>query len=161
MLVTTCTSAHAVQALLDSKKGSLTNRVDCAKEHVKNDLKTGVQIGVPAAGVAVVALKKPGLLKTLAVKTGEFAGKAASALGNGITKIAPKAGTKVSAALANAAGYLSKNAYKAGAIGLIAAGGLYVLNKLLNHAETKGRIDQKYNDTGAIENATKHLVLNA
>ena len=160
-MLVTGTTAHAVQTLLDSKKGSLTNRMDCAKEHVKNDLKTGVQIGVPAAGVAVVALKKPGLLKTLALKTGSMAATVVSALGKGVAKIAPKAGAKASTALANAAGFLGKNAYKAGAIGLIAAGGLYVLNKLLNHAETKGKIDQKYNDTGAIENATKNLVLNA
>jgi hypothetical protein len=141
-----------VPTLLDSKKGSLTNRADCAQEHIKNDLKTGVQLGLPAAGVAVVAMKKPEVLTKVATETGKYAGK----IGKWLASKMPKGGFGT--------GILNKvlkNPTKAGVIGLIAAGGLYVLNKLVKHAENYGRIEQKYNDTGAIENATKNLVLNA
>lgn len=155
------TSAHAVQTLLDSKKGSLTNRLDCAKEHAKNDIKTGVQIGLPTVAVAGAAIAKPSLLSKLAVATGGALGKFASILGKCIKKIAPKAGAKASSALAKAAGFLGKNAYKAGVVGLVAAGALYVLNKVVNHAEQKGRIDQKYEDAAAIECHTKNIVLQA
>ncbi len=151
------TTAHAVQTLLDSKKGSLTNRVDCAKEHAKNDIKTGVQIALPVAAFTAVGVAKPSILKTIATKTGTLASKISGKLGGWLTKIAPKA----SKALNQGALFLSKNAYKAGAVGLIATGALYVLNKALNHAEQKGKIDQKYEDAAAIECHTKNIVLQA
>ena len=49
-------TAHAAVTMIDSKKGSMTNRAECAKEHFKNDLKYGAAIAVPAAGVAGAAV---------------------------------------------------------------------------------------------------------
>jgi hypothetical protein len=151
------TTAHAVQTLLDSKKGSLTNRVDCAKEHAKNDIKAGAQIGLPIAAVTAVGVAKPDILKILATKTGTLASKVSAKLGGWLAKYSPKA----SNAFNKSATFLSKNAYKAGALGLITAGTVYVLNKMLNHAEQKGKIDQKYEDAAAIECHTKNIVLQA
>ena len=34
-------TGHAAAIMLDRSKGSMTNRAQCAKEHFKNDMKTG------------------------------------------------------------------------------------------------------------------------
>ena len=97
-------------------------------------------------------MKKPEVLTKVATETGKYAGK----IGKWLASKMPKGGFGT--------GILNKvlkNPTKAGVIGLIAAGGLYVLSAITKHARNDGKIDQKYNDTGAIENATKNLVLNA
>ena len=52
-----------------------------------------------------------------------------------------------------------KNPAKYGAAGVIAAAGLYMLDKLFNYANKQGRIDQKYEDAAKIESSTKNVVL--
>lgn len=145
-------AARTIPTLLDSKKGSLTNRVDCAKEHIVNDSKAVLETAIPAAGVGIVAMKKPELLTQVANVVGKSIGKA----GKWLAAKMPKGG--FGTGLLNK---VLKNPAKAGGIGLAIAGGLYLINRLCNHARNEGKIEQKYNDTGAIENATKNLVLNA
>ena len=67
----------------------------------------------------------------------------------------------VTKAISSALNAIKRAPKKYGKIGLAIAAGAYVLSVLTKHARNDGKIDQKYNDTGAIENATKNLVLNA
>lgn len=143
---------RVASSLCDKNKGSLTNRIDCTAEKVKNDASLGLKLGVPV-GVGLVANKvKPGILGKVGTKCAEYLGKVAAKLAAKF----PKAGllTKVTTAI-------SKNPMKYGIIGLVAGTGLYALNALLDHANKDGKIDQKYNDAAALENMSKNVVLNA
>lgn len=142
-------TTHAIMTMVDGKKGSLTNRAQCAKEHLKNDVKTGIQLAVPTAGLigagyikSKMPTSKAATLITKGFKAiGELFGKVAK-------KISPKTAEKI-----------MKNPAKYGAAGVIAAAGLYILDKLLNYANKQGKIDQKYEDAAKIESSTKNVVL--
>ena len=142
-------TTHAIMTMVDSKKGSLTNRAQCAKEHIKNDLQTGVQLAVPTAGLIGAGYIKT---KMPTSKAASVLAKGFSAIGKGLGKIANKISPK-------AAEKIMKNPAKYGAAGVIAATGLYILGKLFNYENTKGRIDQKYEDAAKIEATTKNVVL--
>lgn len=145
------------QTLADNRKGSLTNRADCAAKKVANDTNAVARLALPAGAVALTAAVKPGLLSKIGLKGAKYLGKGAKQLG----KLFKNPGNKITQGISKALTAIQKNPKKFGKIGLIAAAGLYALKTITKHAENEGRIDQRYNDTGAIENATKHLVLNA
>ena len=146
-------SAHAAATMFDPKKGSMTNRAECAKEHFKNDFKYGMAIGLPTAGVvatAAVARLKPN--SSIMKKITSYAAKAANGLGKLFGKVTSKIAPKLSEKIL-------KNPAKFGVIGLLAAGGVYVLNQVSKWANNAGRIDQKYEDAAKIEGTTKNVVL--
>ena len=148
---------RTVTTLADNKKGSLTNRVDCANEKIKNDASATLKLGVPAAVIAGTAVAKPGLLSRIGITAAKYLGKGAKALG----KLFKKPSNSLTKAVSKVLTTIQKNPVKYGKIGLILAAVAYALNTITKHARNDGKIDQKYNDTGAIENATKNLVLNA
>lgn len=149
--------ARVVPTLLDNKKGSLTNRADCAAEKIKNDANATLKLAVPAGVVAGVAAAKPGLLTKMGQAGVKYLRKGATALG----KLFKNPTNAVTKAIANALNAIKRAPKKYGKIGLTIAAAAYVLSAITKHARNDGKIDQKYNDTGAIENATKNLVLNA
>ena len=137
-------------ALTDKSKGSLNNRLNCAGEHIKNNLRTGLPIAAATAAGTVVALTKP----TLATKIATTVGKGIGSIGKFLADKVFKGGLGT--------GVLKKvlaNPTKAGAIGIAAAGGMWVLNKLLKHSYTAGQIDQKYTDAAILEAQSKNIVL--
>ena len=148
---------RTVTTLADNKKGSLTNRADCAAEKIKNDSNAILKLGVPSAVVAGAAVAKPGLLSKIGQAGVKYLRKGATALGK-LFKNPTNVVTKGISKVLNA---IKRAPKKYGKIGLTIAVGAYVLNAITKHARNDGKIDQKYNDTGAIENATKNLVLNA
>ena len=150
-------TGHGVATLLDSRKGSLTNRAECAKEHFKNDLSTAVKLGVPAAGVAYVAVKKPGLLTKLATKGAKEVGKLFAKLGKKLTST--KGFSVIGKGLSKAASFIAKHPVKTGIGGAIAAGAIYLLSTVEKYANKEGRIDQKYEDAAKIEGSTKNIIL--
>lgn len=149
--------ARVIPTLLDNKKGSLTNRADCAAEKIKNDANATLKLVVPAGVVAGVAATKPGLLTKMGQTGVKYLRKGATALG----KLFKNPTNAVTKAIANALNAIKRAPKKYGKIGLTIAAAAYVLSAITKHARNDGKIDQKYNDTGAIENATKNLVLNA
>lgn len=150
-------TARVIPALVDNKKGSLTNRADCAAEKIKNDTSATLKLAVPAGVVAGVAAAKPGLLSKVGMTAAKYLGKGAKALG----KLFKNPGNALTKGISKVLTAIQKNPVKYGKIGLAAAAVLYALNTITKHAYDDGKIEQKYNDTGAIENATKNLVLNA
>lgn len=143
-------TGHAAVTMLDASKGSLTNRAQCAKEHFKNDVQTGLKVatmGAGTVGVAYAVKHSPKAAK--AAKTG------ATYLGKGIGKLATKLGASKFGAK------ILANAPKAGVAAVAIAAGAYVLDALLNHANKAGRINQKYEDAAKIEGTTKNVVLDA
>lgn len=143
--------------LVDNKKGSLTNRADCAAEKIKNDTSATLKLAVPAGVVAGVAATKPSLLTKIGQAGVKYIREGAKALG----KLFKNPTNAVTKGIANALNAIKRAPKKYGKIGLAIAAGAYVLNAITKHAYNDGKIEQKYNDTGAIENATKNLVLNA
>lgn len=148
---------RTVTSLTDSKKGSLTNRADCAAEKIKNDTSATLKLAVPTAAVAGAAIAKPGLLSKIGQAGVKYLREGAKALG----KLFKNPTNAVTKAISSALNAIKRAPKKYGKIGLAIAAGAYVLNVLTKHARNDGKIEQKYNDTGAIENATKNLVLNA
>ena len=144
---------HAAAIMLDRSKGSMTNRAQCAKEHFKNDMKTGLKIGTVGAGavgVAYAAKHSPKVAK--AVTYG------AKTIGKAIGHSAKKVGAK------DFATKLLKNPLGQKRLGALAVGiaaGAYVLDTLFNYANKAGRINQKYEDAAKIEGTTKNVVLDA
>lgn len=150
-------AAHGVATLLDSRKGSLTNRAECAKEHFKNDINTAVKLGVPVAGIAYVAVKKPGLLTKIFVKGAKEVGKLFAKFGKKLTN--KKGFSLIGKGLSKAAAFIAKHPVSTGVGGAIAAAGIYLLNTVAKYANKEGRIEQKYEDAAKIESSTKNLVL--
>lgn len=139
---------RVVPTLVDSKKGSLTNRIDCLAEKTKNDVNLGLKLGIPAAVIFANHKLRPGALTKDGAKAAQYLGKVAAKLAAKFPKV----------------GILSKiatNPVKYGKIGLLVGAGAYVLNALLGHANKDGKIDQKYNDAAALENIGKNVVLEA
>lgn len=136
--------------LTDKSKGSLNNRVNCVAEHVKNDFKTAVPITLAGGAAGIIAYKKPDIAVKAAKSLGELIGKAGKFVAEKITKGGFGTG------LLNK---ILKNPTKAGAIGLIAAGGAWVLNKLFKHSYNAGQIDQKYTDAAILEGQSKNIIL--
>ena len=133
-------TTHATQKLVTTK-GSVNNKVNCAAEHLKNDVKTFTQLGLVGGAVGLVGYKKPDYIKKLAKVTGNLVGKVVKkGFGTGLLN------------------KVLKNPGKTGAIGLAAAGGLWVINKLCEHSYNSGQIDQKYADAAKLEN-TKNIIL--
>ena len=115
----------------------MTNRTQCAKEHIKNNCKYGLQLSaLGAAGAAVVI--KPSI---------------AAKLATGISKLAGAVG------LNKAAAAIAKNPKKFGLLGLGAEGVMALTSLVQSHAYKAGQIDQKYTDAAAIESQTKNVVL--
>lgn len=147
-MVTGITTAHATQKVITTK-GSVNNRINCAAEHIKNDIKTSMPIALAGGATAIVACKKPTYITKLATLTGKAMGKVGKFLAEKVFK--KGLGT----------GLLNKliaNPTKAGAVGLAVAGGLWVINKLCNGSYNAGKIDQKYADAAKLEE-TKNVVL--
>lgn len=150
----TVATAHYLTTLADSKKGSLTNRHEAAKEHFKNDLKFGYTLAVPAVAAAVVGASGKGA--TVTAKTGSFIAKSC----NYMSKLLSKLGAKnLASGAKKIAAEISKNPKKYGVIGLAAAGGLLLAKITAKYCNTQGRIDQKYEDAAKIEGQTKNVVL--
>lgn len=145
------TSYLVGSTLTDKSKGSLNNRVNCVAEHMKNDIKTGVPITVAGAAAGLVAYKKPGFAVKIAKYIGQGIGKAGKFISEKLFK-----GRGLGTGLLNK---ILKNPTKAGAIGLLAAGGAWVLNKLLKHSYNAGQIDQKYTDAAILEGQSKNIIL--
>ena len=142
-------TGHAAAIMLDRSKGSMTNRAQCAKEHFKNDMKTGLKIGTVGAGAVGVAY---------AAKHSPKVAKAVTYGGKAIGHIAKKVGAK------DFATKLLKNPLGQKRLGALAVGiaaGAYVLDTLFNYANKAGRINQKYEDAAKIEGTTKNVVLDA
>lgn len=149
LLVPSGVTTHAVLTMCDKKKGSMTNRFECAKEHLKNDMKSGLKLAVPAAavaGAAYVKYAKPASKAQQVMTKG--LGTIGKALGKVTNKVAPKFAEKI-----------MKNLAKYGAIGLAVAAGVYALDTISSWSNKKGRIDQKYEDAAKIESQTKNVVL--
>ena len=127
--------AGPMYTMVDSSKGSMTNRVQCAKEHLKNKWETNIKTGLVTSGVAYGLIKKPTFLKYIA-----------TGLGTILTKV-PFLKNSIS------------NPTKAGKIGLLVAAGAYVLNTILKGVYKAGQIDQKYTDAAKIESQTKNVIL--
>lgn len=147
-MVTGVVTAHAAQKLVTTK-GSVNNRVNCAAEHVKNDVRTGLPLALAGGAVGIVTYKRPDLLTKTATALGKTVGSFGKLLANKVFK--KGFGT----------GLLNKiiaNPTKAGAAGLIAAGGLWVINKLCKGSYNAGQIDQKYADAAKLE-GTKNVIL--
>ncbi len=159
----TVATAHYLSTLADSKKGSLTNRHQAAKEHFKNDLVLGTTIGIPAVAAGVVAATgKAGVVATksgsVLSKTYSYLSKALATLGK--TKIGKFLKLDGAAnCFKNIASEIGKNPKKYGAIGLAVFGGLYLINRTAKYCNKAGRIDQKYEDAAKIESQTKNVVL--
>lgn len=143
-------TGHSVVSLLDTKKGSLTNRAECAKEHFKNDLNLTVKTALGGAAVAGV-IYKPNIAVNIASTIGSGIVKAGKYIANKL----PKLGLKDSKFLKD----LAKNPTKLGVAGLVIAGGLFVVDTIAKYANKSGRIDQKYEDTAKIEGSTKNVIL--
>ena len=142
---------HYLSTLADNKKGSLTNRHQAGVEHFKNDFKTGVLLTVPAIGV--VFAKETGNLGKIAQGAGKGISKGVELFAKAIQK------TKIGKRLLMVAEAIGKTPQKAGAIGLLVAGGLYVSKVISKFSYNAGRIDQKYEDSAKIESQTKNVVL--
>lgn len=139
-------AAHGVATLFDNNKGSLTNRSESAKEHLKNDLIFGAQVG--AIGIAAKTLNHTKAGKIVATGLGKLMGKTV----NGISHLVKKCGSSLG-------DKLLKNPTKAGALGIATAlllNGMYAFYKFANN---KGKIDQKYEDAAKIESTTKNVIL--
>jgi len=146
-------SGRAVTTLFDKKKGSFTNRTECAAEHMKNDTNFALKTAVVGGAAAYTAIKKPKFVLNIAKELGSAVGKFADKLSN--TKIAKH----IAPALQKIAEKVGKNPTKAGVIGMVALAGLYLLNTVEKHDYKQGRIDQKYEDAAKIESQTKNVVL--
>lgn len=143
-------TGHAGAIMLDRRKGSMTNRAQCAKEHFKNDMKTGLKLwAVGGAGVGTVYAVGNSAKAAKAVKTG------ATCLGKVLGKLATKLGASKFGAK------ILAHAPKAGMAAIAIAAGAYVLDTIVSHANKTGRIDQKYEDSAKIEETTKNVVLDA
>lgn len=139
-------AAHGAATLFDKNKGSLTNRYENAKEHLKNDLIFGANAG--AVVIAAKALKTTKAGKMVATGAGKLVGMVLNGASKLINKCSSSLGKKI-----------LKNPTKAGVIGIAAAlylNGLYAFYKFANN---KGKIDQKYEDAAKIETTTKNVVL--
>ncbi len=139
-------AVHGVATLFDKNKGSLTNRSEAAKEHFKNDLIFGAQVG--AVGIAAKVLNKTKAGKVIATGFGKFAGK----LLNGISHLVKKSSSNIGEKFL-------KNPTKAGATVIGTTLGLNLLYAIYKFANNKGKIDQKYDDVAKIESTTKNVIL--
>ncbi len=144
----TVTTTHLVTTMLNPSKGSMTNRAQCAKEHMKNDMKTGFKLwAVGGAGAgAVYAVKH-------SAKAAQVAKSGATYLGKGLGKLATKLGASKFGAK------ILANAPKAGVAAVAIAAGVYVLDTIIGYATKAGKIDQKYEDAAKIEELMKNVVL--
>ena len=138
-------TTHATQKLVTTK-GSVNNKVNCAAEHLKNDVKTFTQLGLVGGAVGLVGYKKPDYIKKLAKVTGNLVGKVGKFLAEKVVKKGFGTG------LLNK---VLKNPGKTGAIGLAAAGGLWVINKLCEHSYNSGQIEQTYPDASTLQHTKK------
>ena len=123
----------AVRSLFDSDKGSMTNRTECAKEHLKNDAGFLAKTGL-VGGAAYIVSKNKNVFKPLISGLGKTAGK----LLEKASKYMPKLG--------GLADKILKNPTKAGVAGLVGGGAIYLVNELFKNIFKSGQIDQKYND---------------
>lgn len=145
----TVVGGKAVTTLFDKDKGSMTNRVECAKEHLKNDANLVAKLGL-TGGLGYVISKNPKIFKPVV-----------TTLGKGLMSI-PKAILKLlkSPKATSLAEKLAKlNPTKVGIGGLVVAGGVYVAKALYKNILNKGKIEQKYDDAAKIESQTKNIVL--
>lgn len=150
----TVATAHYLTTLADTKKGSLTNRNQAAKEHFKNDLKFGYTLAIPATAAAIAVAS--GKTAAISTKTGSFIAKSSSYLSKLFTKLGAN---NFANGAKKVATEISKNPKKYGLIGLAAAGGLFLAKVTAKYCNTQGRIDQKYEDAAKIESQTKNVVL--
>lgn len=127
-----CSPAYT---MVDKSKGSFTNRAQCAKEHLVNNVGTTFKASALLAGTGGAIALAPKMATKVAAKTGSLLAKLPF-LKNVI-----------------------KNPTRAGKIGILTAVGLGLYNILAKGIYKAGQIDQKYTDAAAIESQTKNIVL--
>ncbi len=123
----------AIHSLFDSDKGSMSNRTECAKEHLKNDAGFLAKTGL-VGGAAYIVSKNRNVFRPLV----SGLGKTAAALLKKASKYMPK--------LEGLANKILKNPTKAGVAGLVGGCAIYLVNELFKNIFKSGQIDQKYND---------------
>lgn len=135
------------QPLIDGTKGSMKNRAECAKEHLKNNIATTAKSTVLTTGV--------GFGSYYAAKHPTRVLDCASKLGKGLEKLANK--TPLSKYLKDV------NTMKLGKIGLATLVFTTITSIatdiLAKHYFKSGQIDQKYTDVAKLENASKNPLL--
>lgn len=139
-------------SMVDSTKGSFSNRAECAKEHFKNNVgyaAKSVALGAGTGAVAYGVFKNPKLVDKAAVKTGDFLVKFANKL----------AKTKYFSKLGN----FNFNKIKLGKAGLLALA-ITTFTAICNHLAAthtykSGQIDQKYTDVAILEKNAKNPLL--
>lgn len=141
--------ATPAYTMVDSTKGSMTNRYQCAKEHLQNNvnycLKTSA-LGVITAGTTIAAVKNKSFVNKLATKIGKLISKKPASLPKGtVGKV------------------IIPNYAKKGKFALLVAGAAVVGGTLAHlisgYYFKKGQIDQKYTDSAKIESQTKNVIL--
>ena len=149
-------TTHYFVTLTDSKKGSLTNRHEAAKEHFKNDLKCELALALPATAAAG-AIISPNTARNIAKTVGTGICK----FGRYIAKNLKN--TKILSNLKNNKLLMKivKNPTKLGVLGFAAATVLYLNKVASKYSYNRGKIDQKYEDAAKIESQTKNVVLQA
>jgi hypothetical protein len=143
--------------MADSTKGSFTNKTQCTKEHIRNDVNAAMKLSVVGSGVAVAALKPK-----FAEKVAKFIGTAISNVSFEVTNLLGKTKIKngsFAKNLAKISEKISKNATKTGTVGLAIAGIALAVSASIKHAFKEGQIDQKYTDAAKIESQTKNIIL--
>jgi hypothetical protein len=142
----------------DPTKGSFTNKTQCAKEHIKNDMSAALALSVPTA-VAVGAVVKPNLTKKAAKYVGSAFSNATNTLAKWLNKTETLKDGKIVKTLGRIGDFAAKHAKAAGIVGMVAVGAGVVANILINHAFKEGQIDQKYTDAAKIESRSKNIIL--
>jgi hypothetical protein len=150
-------SIRIATTMTDSTKGSFTNRTQCTKEHIKNDCKATLKLGLVGGGVAATAIN-PSFTEKVATYVGKVFAKIYSGAAKlvGMTKL--KNGS-LAEYLTKVSEFTTKNAKKAGLVGLAATGVALVASALVKHAYKEGQIDQKYTDAAKIEAKSKNIIL--
>ena len=133
-----------------NNKGSLNNRFNCAKEHIKNDLKYELPVAAVTTAATAAAIIKPKPLVNAVKVLGEGIGQVGKFLANKVFK--GGFGTGI-------LDKVLKNPTKAGVIGLGIAGLAWLMNLQAKHSYNAGKIDQKYTDAAILESQSKNIVL--
>ena len=139
-----------ISSLVSKDKGDLSNRLSCAGEQLKNNVKTlaadTVVVGGTAAGIA--ATKNKGIAKFLA-KPLEF-------VGNQLSKLTK---TKVPTVLSKIGNKIKNMPTRYKAIALVVAAGLGALSYIgQKHLYQAGQIDQKYTDKAKLNAKTNEAL---
>ncbi len=154
---------HAAQTMNANDKGSLVNRTKCAGEHLKNDLKTGLKVGLVStltAGAGMAAYHSP----AACVKVTGKAGQGVATIGKWLGKLnLGKTFAKAANNLEKFGGKIMEKAPKYGKFAVLAGIGVLAMSAFTRIAKkqgyNEGKIDQKYEDNAKIEKMTGSIVV--